>query len=175
MLVLDKPLTHCKRGHELTPENVYVNSGKGTRQCRKCKREANRAWRHGEKISIPNTHCRRGHLLTPQNSYLQSNGGRSCAICQKERQTSQYLQSGLRFKRHGITEQDFLNIIEKQNGCCPICGNALDIKQAVIDHDHTTNRVRGLLCVNCNTGLGKLGDSVSSLIKAVRYLNDHSH
>lgn len=43
------------------------------------------------------------------------------------------------------------------------------------DHDHTTNKFRGWLCDNCNTGIGKLGDSLSSLMYAVRYLENTSN
>lgn len=167
---MDFPRTHCGRGHELTPENTYIlPSGKG-RQCRICKREANRAWRHGGHVEAPFTHCRRGHLLTPETTYQLSNGGWACAICAKERQRIQYKENEQRFSRHGTTKQDCLELLEQQGGCCPICGASLNIGEGVIDHNHKTGQVRGILCVNCNTGLGKLGDSVSSLTKALVYI-----
>jgi hypothetical protein len=56
----------------------------------------------------------------------------------------------------------------KQGGTCAICGTSA--KRLVIDHDHQTGRVRGLLCDPCNTGLGKLGDTVAAIERAIRYL-----
>lgn len=60
---------------------------------------------------------------------------------------------------------------EEQNGCCKICSRKF--KQGVsahVDHDHDTGEVRGLLCMNCNTGIGKLGDSPMRCLDAVIYL-----
>jgi len=56
---------------------------------------------------------------------------------------------------------------------CPICTNTLTkngYRRAVIDHDHNTGLLRGVLCNNCNTGLGKLGDSKMGLLRAMSYL-----
>ena len=39
------------------------------------------------------------------------------------------------------------------------------------DHDPDTNKFRGWLCQNCNTGIGKLGDNLEGLLEAVRYLS----
>lgn len=60
---------------------------------------------------------------------------------------------------------------EKQGGACKICYK--QFKQgfsANVDHDHTTGEVRGLLCLNCNTGIGKLEDSVITCLNAAIYL-----
>jgi hypothetical protein len=57
---------------------------------------------------------------------------------------------------------------------CEICGAPPGRKALALDHDHRTGRFRGWLCLNCNHALGKIGDSLESLIKwskqAERYL-----
>lgn len=163
------PFTHCKRGHELVSENVYINP-KGNRQCRICKRESNHFWRKGLSVTTPNTHCRRGHLLTSENSYSLGNGGRFCSLCQQERMKKQYTECGWRFARHGITQQKYQAILKRQNYCCPICHRNLIINKEAIDHDHRTGKVRGILCTNCNTALGKFGDSPNILRRVLEYL-----
>lgn len=54
-----------------------------------------------------------------------------------------------------------------QNNCCAICKKA---RKLVVDHDHLTGRVRGLLCKGCNTALGVFGDSTVGLRQAIAYL-----
>lgn len=72
-----------------------------------------------------------------------------------------------RFRNYRITDEQYEQLFQSQNGCCAICGEE---KRLVIDHDHDTRRIRGLLCQRCNTGLGKLGDSLEKLMRAVDYL-----
>lgn len=59
-----------------------------------------------------------------------------------------------------------------QNGRCLICGEGS--RRLEIDHCHTTGRVRGLLCIYCNTGLGRFKDNPALLARAIAYLTDHS-
>ena len=55
-----------------------------------------------------------------------------------------------------------------QDGGCGICGKS---GQLVVDHEHASGRIRGLLCQNCNKGIGLLGDSLEGVRKAVNYLH----
>jgi hypothetical protein len=71
--------------------------------------------------------------------------------------------------RYGITSDDYAKMFVKQNGVCAICGKKPDLKLHV-DHCHKTKKVRGLLCGNCNRGLGLFKDEVESLEKAIQYL-----
>jgi len=78
----------------------------------------------------------------------------------------------------GITLIQYNDILSKQNGVCAICGKketAFDKKQKVlrnlsVDHNHTTGKIRGLLCGNCNLLLGKANDNKQILINAIEYL-----
>ena len=55
-------------------------------------------------------------------------------------------------------------------GKCEVCGST---DRLCIDHDHQTDEVRGLLCHNCNTALGLVGDNVETLSKLITYLNNN--
>lgn len=74
-----------------------------------------------------------------------------------------------RLDKYGLTASEFEALLEKQHSQCPICLNGL-IASPHIDHDHTTGRVRGLLCPSCNKGLGFLADDVDRLWRAIDYL-----
>ena len=72
---------------------------------------------------------------------------------------------------YGITPEDYKTMLEKQGNVCAICGTADPIsKRFHVDHSHTTGEVRGLLCANCNHGLGKFQDSPENLMRAAKYL-----
>lgn len=79
---------------------------------------------------------------------------------------------------YGITEEEYDKRREQQKYSCAICGVHEDVwfserqRRLYVDHDHVTGKVRGLLCGNCNTGLGNFKDSKESLNKAMSYLND---
>lgn len=81
------------------------------------------------------------------------------------------------YKRvYNITLEDYLDMAEQQNFVCVIChkDNFAMGKQhsgaLVVDHCHTTNKVRGLLCHNCNRALGLLQDDKEVLMSAITYL-----
>lgn len=72
---------------------------------------------------------------------------------------------------YGLTVDDVLRMIVEQNGNCALCEQDLDgAGKWAIDHKHGTKIVRGIQHYKCNTGLGKLGDSVHTLRKAISYL-----
>lgn len=78
-----------------------------------------------------------------------------------------------RLMDYGITEEVLENIKQKQNNKCAICGKIINefTKDFAIDHDHKTGKVRGLLCMNCNIGLGAFRDNKTIMRKAIDYLN----
>jgi len=59
-------------------------------------------------------------------------------------------------KSYGITPKQHIKMYVDQNGCCGICGEAIPYSKVYIDHDHKTDKVRGLLCITCNLQLGIL-------------------
>lgn len=72
-------------------------------------------------------------------------------------------------RKYGTTIEEYIELLEKQNGLCAICkahhsefGKALHL-----DHCHISNKVRGLLCVNCNTALGHFKEDISILQTAI--------
>jgi hypothetical protein len=77
-------------------------------------------------------------------------------------------------KAYGITLIDFDALLEKQGGGCAICGKTeFNGRGAYVDHDHETGMVRGILCVNCNTGMGMFKDSIENMRNAIMYLDRH--
>jgi hypothetical protein len=77
-------------------------------------------------------------------------------------------------KQYGISTQQFAELLEFQGGGCAICAKPIEnIRRRMnIDHDHETNKVRGILCTGCNTGIGHLGDNIEGLQRALYYLEN---
>ena len=85
--------------------------------------------------------------------------------------------------RFGITPKIYEDMFEKQNGVCAICKKPETKKQRykgvyritrlAVDHDHQTNKIRGLLCYKCNTIIGILENT--GLENVTSYLDLHSN
>lgn len=73
-------------------------------------------------------------------------------------------------KKYGITEEIYEKILKAQNGRCAICKCQQHYQRLAVDHDHKTGQVRGLLCVQCNRGLGRFFDSELRLRNAADYI-----
>ena len=79
-------------------------------------------------------------------------------------------------RKYGITLKERNVILKKQNNKCKICFykfNENEFKSiACVDHCHTTNKIRGLLCRTCNAGLGYFKDNIETLTKVITYLEE---
>lgn len=86
-----------------------------------------------------------------------------------------YLKDYTLKKKYGISLADYNKKLIEQNGKCAIC--EIDHTKCLVglsvDHDHSTGKVRELLCRECNSGLGKFKDRTETLLKAVEYLKSH--
>jgi len=93
---------------------------------------------------------------------------RKCRTKQNNKSISNYKLKS----RYGIDIDEYNIIFSNQNGCCVICGihQSILYNKLAVDHDHTTGKVRGLLCMNCNTAIGKFNDDIKLLEKAIEYL-----
>lgn len=75
-------------------------------------------------------------------------------------------------KKYNLTIEQFEQMRIDQNNCCALCLTTFKTgKDTCVDHCHKTNKVRGLLCHKCNTGIGALNDSIVLLKKAIEYIN----
>lgn len=85
-------------------------------------------------------------------------------------------QKNLHLKRkYGITLKEYKEILLSQDNRCSICNRHKDDFKIhlAVDHNHTTGKVRGLLCSNCNNVLGHAHDNIDVLKKSIVYLKKH--
>lgn len=71
-------------------------------------------------------------------------------------------------RTYGLTVSEVDRLLESQGGTCAICCTSPAVH---VDHDHSTGKVRGILCFRCNAALGQFGDDPRVLRRAARYLD----
>lgn len=122
--------------------------------------------------------CRKTKPLEDFSLHASRADGRQtyCKLCGREQQAKWYYK-----RKHGLTLDERDALLEAQKGVCAICKKPTKFKEkigrsnntgdeAVVDHCHTTLKIRGVLCGHCNTALGAFKDNIDSLNSAIEYL-----
>ena len=141
---------HCKGDKEISHfYQTKMKSGNTYYQCKKYHAEYVKRWKNKDK-----------------KSFLR-----------KEREKYNKLSLSKKKNRHlrktyGITLADFKAMMKRQAGKCVIGNETLTKFNTHVDHCHATGKIRGLLCKECNVGLGNFTDSVIKLKKAITYLKE---
>ena len=107
---------------------------------------------------------------------------RYCRACNKARSKKYYKEYQASGKarwyklarKFGVTQQDYEAMWKEQGECCAICKTKEPRGRGDfhLDHNHNTDEARGILCAECNVGIGKLLDSPKVLRSAIAYLEE---
>jgi len=152
-------LKNCKKWRDENPEHKtlrrerYHTDEEYNKRIKKNNRDYNR--RHKDKIREKN------------KEYVKTHGQELRAYKRRHDMKIKY----------NMTPEDFDKLWESQDGKCLGCNIDLTFKVkggCIVDHDHKTGKVRGLLCNNCNAGLGFLKDDLTVLRNLTNYLEAHS-
>lgn len=130
--------------------------------------------------------CRGGlHQYEPLNKYNK----RGCPFCERSRvarnnkiwrkrnpDKQKLIDKRADLKKHfGISKEQYDSMMLSQSGTCAICQNVCPSgRELAVDHDHNTNKIRGLLCCNCNRGLGLFKDDMNRLFRAADYIKQRA-
>lgn len=109
-----------------------------------------------------------------------------CQICREVKPAAAFklnrtTRSGLqhacyncfRDQRYGLEPGEYERRMKEQQGVCAVCHKNCSRKtELAVDHDHKTGQVRGLLCQNCNAGLGMFFDDPRIIARAIKYIVD---
>lgn len=143
----------CRNCFEEKEENLFVknkaySSGIDT-ICLKCSRQRVKQWRKEN----------------PEKRKLQSQKESKKDYCHNK-----HLQN-----TYGITFSEYMEMFNEQMGKCLICKrHQIDFKKRLfVDHCHTTGKIRGLLCQQCNMCLGGARDKIEVLLSAIKYLEQN--
>ena len=109
----------------------------------------------------------------------------ACLVCDTKRSTEWQKNNPEKHKntkllsKYGLSLNKYNKLLKEQKNRCAICrknpkGISKRSKLLHVDHDHSTKKIRGLLCHKCNLGIGHLNDDLSIVRNAVRYLKRHN-
>ena len=137
-----------------------------TRECRKC----------GEVKNLLESFYRQR-----KDPALKSSYSYECKECTVERVKKNHNPSRSRQlylkRKYGLTFAEFDKMLTEQNESCAICKSSVaggKSNRFMVDHDHKTGRVRGLLCKSCNIALGEVNDDLTTLKNMINYLSKHT-
>lgn len=160
----------CHRGHLLNAANSYTRPDNGAIECRACRTHVARERRKKRLDKLPETEkkffggypsemaCRTCNEVKPLEEFsprLRTDAevvyrNRSCRSCRSAKDRN----FGLR-RRYGISAEEYDARLAAQGGACGLCGCKPTGRRAFsVDHEHATNRVRGIVCQPCNVAIG---------------------
>ncbi|MEU4166866.1 endonuclease VII domain-containing protein [Streptomyces sp. NPDC026665] len=147
--------------------------------CRECSAEYYRQRQEAkgkkvrEKVSVPLGHkrCPQCSEVKPHSDWERNNSTSDgwasyCRPCRAQRNRASHFK-----RKYGLTEAERDELIASQGGVCCIC---LSAPATQVDHCHKTGSVRGVLCFNCNSGLGLLRDDPEAAYRAAAYLEGNA-
>ncbi len=154
-----KTCSQCGKTLPATLEYFYYH--KNTRfetrsECKECSRLSTRV------AYLKNRDQNREKTNSRSREYYRAN---------KEKRRSYLIR-----KNFNTSERFIRDLMDKQKGCCAICGVSLvspdSSKSFNVDHCHETGVIRGLLCHKCNVGIGMFQDNVDIIKNIITYLED---
>lgn len=108
--------------------------------------------------------CKECHNKYVREVWYVNNKKKQCDSSKKWRENNRVRDISTRYS---LPFSEVQSAFDKANGHCPICSREVKL---VLDHCHTTNKVRGFICNDCNWGLGHFKDNPKSLLQAIKYL-----
>jgi len=153
---------------EKFPKTKSKNTGKEYRrhQCQKC----------SETIKAARTKANQAHVNTVRKQWRDAHPGHNRANHKRWRDrnrahVNEYGRLAEIRRSYRMTPEDVVAMSNSQGGLCAACGGPPDDERSLmIDHDHVTGAVRGLLCNSCNLTLGRSKESLTRLSGLVSYL-----
>lgn len=141
------------------------------RLCSKCRR------RKSEEEFPLNRSTYDGHAVYCKPCAAKDARERQRAETQEQREHKRRYSRRYDIKRnYGIPFETVAALLADQNNQCAICFSQIDLlakRSGCVDHDHGTKKIRGILCVKCNAGIGQFCEDVNRMESAIRYIKRH--
>lgn len=174
----DEIIKRCKEYHENNKEIINEKRRERFRINREKEYERQKKWnkRNEDKLKkikkkYKDTHKKESWIYNKEHRILFKNHYNSYR--KKWRSLNKDKMKNEKLKKYGLTIISFNNLLQNQNNQCGICEKEFEDSYPLypcVDHDHKTDIVRGILCFNCNSGLGGFYDNVENLINTLEWI-----
>lgn len=183
MAIVDGKI-RCGTCGEWKPQDAYAPAvyrrGHGT--CRPCKNAQNRDYerRHAEKVAADrrawnekNREKVRARNLASYHRYAETRRARAREVYRADPGTRAAKHADHVARKYGISRVQYDALLLAQGGACALCARPPGAsRRLAVDHDHETGRIRGLLCTQCNTAIGRFGDTAEGVQRVLDYLKE---
>lgn len=167
----------CAHCNQVFPvESFPIAKGNSRRKdgrhsyCRDCKNESLAEWRRDHPEQVAEQNRRYKDKMSDERRDAKRAADRTAYHADKRRHRDAYLR-----RTFGVSLDRYEELLARQANCCAICATPCSSGRALaVDHDHSTGKPRGLLCSNCNNGLGRFRDDVARLANAIAYLESYT-
>ena len=176
----------CSKCGEIKPLGEFhknKNAQDGySHTCKECACARARKWYEANKVRVAAIKrvwygANKGRRATTNRAWEEAHKDRRLAANKAQREANPDRTAATKkayaLKRHfNISLTDYDEMLEAQDSSCAICGRTIaeEGRRLAVDHDHETGEVRGLLCGNCNQGLGRFMHDQELLHSAIAYL-----
>jgi len=185
----ESTLKICKKHGNLEHKNIYTVPKSGHMMCKLCQEHNRKRLAASKKLKenyynerknlllLICSHCTENKKISSFTKYWLSRKNPLCIDCHRK-----FGRKSLLKLNFNMTLDEYDALVIKQNNRCAICNNeetvihhsTKKISCLSVDHDHKTNKNRGLLCQLCNFGIGYFKDSPSLMRKAALYMEEHA-
>lgn len=147
-----KHCSKCRLPLEDSKFSFIKSTNKLSSACKKCNNANKVHKRRLKKLNLPTRNKVYGDLKVGSSDYIKAVALR---------------------RNYGLTLEEYNGLFTRQEGKCAICRvHQIELKDKLcVDHNHETDKIRGLLCRECNFGLGKFKDNKKLLADAIAYLD----
>ncbi len=150
-----------KCGKEWPISEYHEKRGKPQPQCKECRSEYMRGY-------YQDNYDRE---RAKRKAWYEANKLRVCEQLKEEYKANPEKYKWQRLKqKYGVTQEQYEGLRKMQRNKCGICRTSFDETEPHLDHCHDTGKVRGLLCANCNTGIGLFKHNAKRMEKAIAYV-----
>jgi hypothetical protein len=162
----------CRACREIKPIDAFYRMRRNVdlwhADCKECRNQKTKAWKQENPDRV------RGHEKSRNRNWAAELANARARRATPEGRRK--LRNWRLKKDHGITLDEYEQMVSDQGGVCKICrrpprgGRTHHDQMLHVDHDHATGRIRGLLCRHCNVAIGFFDEDVEIITAAIRYI-----
>ena len=174
-ILVDIEFKECKTCHKLLPLTEYHKEPRAKDKLFYSCKDCYKIYRKKHRENNPLSDEKKKEHNEKNKIWYNNNKDKKTEYVKLRRKNYPHIQRNIDYKnKYNITINEYDDMLQKQNRACAIC----KISQSelnyrlMVDHSHDTNKIRGLLCRNCNLAIGYFKDNIKNIENSIHYLEN---